>query len=148
MTYVPDDPPLFDDLSVGEHLDFIGRLYRVTDHHEKSIGLLRQFELLDKYKACENAISVTYPHHQQSEGIAMMLRTKLTFLGKGTVIVVSLCLLVAWATLCRSSLPEPYASTLFVSDSIAAPWTAAILGLAAATLCWRRFDVTFDTPPE
>jgi hypothetical protein len=98
--------------------------------------------------ACENAIFLTYPHHQQSEGIAMMLRTKLTFLGKGTVIVVSLCLLVAWATLCRSSLPEPYASALFVSGSIAATWTAAILGLAAATLCWRRFDVSFDTPPE
>ena len=57
LAYVPDDPPLFDDLSVGEHLDFIGRLYRVTDHHEKSIGLLRQFELLDKYKACVTTLS-------------------------------------------------------------------------------------------
>lgn len=34
LAYVPDDPPLFDDLSVGDHMEFIGRLYRVPDHHE------------------------------------------------------------------------------------------------------------------
>ncbi|MEE2936573.1 MAG: hypothetical protein VYA84_11320 [Planctomycetota bacterium] len=47
MAYVSDDPPLFDDLTVREHLDFIGQLYRVTYHHQKSIELLRQFDLLD-----------------------------------------------------------------------------------------------------
>jgi len=57
LAYVPDDPPLFDDLSVGEHMEFIGRLYRVPDHHEKAIELLRQFELLDKYKAGATTLS-------------------------------------------------------------------------------------------
>ena len=38
LAYVTDDPPLFDDLSVGEHLEFIGRLYRVPDHHEKQLN--------------------------------------------------------------------------------------------------------------
>jgi ABC-2 type transport system ATP-binding protein len=57
LAYVPDDPPLFDDLSVGEHLEFIGRLYRVPDHHDKAIELLRQFELLDKYKAGATTLS-------------------------------------------------------------------------------------------
>ena len=57
LAYVPDDPPLFDDLSVGDHMEFIGRLYRVPDHHEKSINLLRQFQLLDKYKAGATTLS-------------------------------------------------------------------------------------------
>ena len=96
----------------------------------------------------ENALFLAYPHHQQNEGIAMMLRTKLTFIGKGTVIAIFLCLLVLWATLCRNLLPEPYASAFYVSGSITATWLAAILGLAAATLCWRRFDIAIDTPPE
>ncbi len=50
LAYVPDHPPLFDDLSVGQHMDFIGRLYRIPDHHEKAIELLRQFELREKLK--------------------------------------------------------------------------------------------------
>ena len=38
-------------------MEFIGRLYRVPDHHEKSINLLRQFQLLDKYKAGATTLS-------------------------------------------------------------------------------------------
>ncbi|MGB0599568.1 MAG: ABC transporter ATP-binding protein [Rubripirellula sp.] len=57
VAYVPDDPPLFDDLTVREHLDFIGQLYRVTDHHQKSIELLRQFDLLKKYEAAATTLS-------------------------------------------------------------------------------------------
>lgn len=98
--------------------------------------------------AAENALFLAYPHHQHNEGIAMMLRTKLTFLGKGTVLVMPLFLLVLWATLCRNLIPEPYASARYISGSITASWMAAFLGLAAATLCWRRFDIAIDTPPE
>lgn len=57
LAYVPDDPPLFDDLSVGQHLAFIGRLYDVPDHHQKSIELLRQFDLLQKYDAGATTLS-------------------------------------------------------------------------------------------
>ncbi|MDG2224076.1 MAG: ABC transporter ATP-binding protein [Rubripirellula sp.] len=57
LAYVPDDPPLFDDLTVREHLDFIGQLYRVTDHQQKSIELLRQFDLLEKYEAGATTLS-------------------------------------------------------------------------------------------
>jgi len=57
LAYVPDDPPLFDDLSVAEHLDFIGRLYRVADHQNKAIELLRQFDLLQKYDAGATTLS-------------------------------------------------------------------------------------------
>ena len=57
LAYVPDDPPLLEDLSVGEHLEFTGRLYRVPDHHDKAIELLQLFELLNKYKAGATALS-------------------------------------------------------------------------------------------
>lgn len=57
LAYVPDDPPLFDDLTVGEHLDFIGRLYRVPDYRAKAAELLQRFELTDKYDAGATALS-------------------------------------------------------------------------------------------
>ena len=57
LAYVPDDPPLFDDLSVGQHLDFIGRLYRVDDRRSKAIELLKQFDLIDKYDAGATTLS-------------------------------------------------------------------------------------------
>ncbi len=57
LAYVPDDPPLFDDLSVGQHLDFIGNLYRVDDHRSKAISLLEQFDLLSKFDAGATTLS-------------------------------------------------------------------------------------------
>jgi ABC-2 type transport system ATP-binding protein len=57
LAYVPDDPPLFDDLSVGQHLDMIGRLYRVKDYTDKAAELLDDFELTDKFDACATTLS-------------------------------------------------------------------------------------------
>jgi ABC-2 type transport system ATP-binding protein len=57
LAYVPDDPPLFDDLSVAGHLEFIGRLYRVTGYQAKAVRLLDQFELMDKYDAGATTLS-------------------------------------------------------------------------------------------
>lgn len=57
LAYVPDDPPLFDDLTVGEHLDFIGRLYRVPDYRTRGAKLLEHFELMDKYDAGATTLS-------------------------------------------------------------------------------------------
>lgn len=57
LAYVPDDPPLFDDLSVGEHLDFIGRLYGVVDHRRKAIELLENFDLTQKWDAGVTTLS-------------------------------------------------------------------------------------------
>ncbi len=57
LAYVPDDPPLFDDLSVLEHLHFIGRLYRVEDYQAKSDRLLDQFELDSKRDAGATTLS-------------------------------------------------------------------------------------------
>ncbi|TWU48918.1 ABC-type transporter ATP-binding protein EcsA [Rubripirellula tenax] len=57
LAYVPDDPPLFDDLSVQQHLDFIGRLYRVDDHAAKSDELLNRFDLTKKRHAGATTLS-------------------------------------------------------------------------------------------
>jgi ABC-2 type transport system ATP-binding protein len=57
LAYVPDDPPLFDDLSVGGHLDFIGRLYRIENYPAKSLGLLQQFDLVNKCEAGATTLS-------------------------------------------------------------------------------------------
>jgi ABC-2 type transport system ATP-binding protein len=57
LAYVPDDPPLFDDLTVAQHLDFIGRLYGVENHAAKSEALLEQFDLAKKRGAGATTLS-------------------------------------------------------------------------------------------
>ena len=57
VAYVPDDPPLFDDLSVQAHLELIGRLYRVKDYHQKAADLLERFDLLPKANAGTTTLS-------------------------------------------------------------------------------------------
>jgi ABC-2 type transport system ATP-binding protein len=48
LAYVPDDPKLFDVLTVWEHLEFIAAVYRVADFSTKAEVLLQQFELVEK----------------------------------------------------------------------------------------------------
>ena len=48
LAYVPDDPKLFDTLTVWEHLEFIAAAYRVPDFAPAAAALLEQFELVDK----------------------------------------------------------------------------------------------------
>lgn len=98
--------------------------------------------------ATENALFLAYPHHERSEGVAMMVRAKLTFLGKGTVILIALFLLVVWAALCQGFLPARYTVTAFVCGAIVSTWGIAIAALATATICWRRFDAGVDIPPQ
>ncbi|MEM6777829.1 MAG: ABC transporter ATP-binding protein [Planctomycetota bacterium] len=57
VAYVPDDPPLFDDLTVGQHLDFIARLYRLADHRKHAAELLNRFELIPKYDSVASSLS-------------------------------------------------------------------------------------------
>ena len=57
LAYVPDDPPLFDDLTVGQHLEFIGRIYDVPDQWDKSAQLLDFFQLADKVNAGATTLS-------------------------------------------------------------------------------------------
>lgn len=48
LAYVPDDPKLFDTLSVWEHLEFIAAAYRVTDWQARGETLLKRFDLMEK----------------------------------------------------------------------------------------------------
>ncbi|QDT04155.1 ABC-type transporter ATP-binding protein EcsA [Rubripirellula lacrimiformis] len=57
LAYVPDDPPLFDDLTVEQHLDFIGRVYGVENHAAKCVALMEQFDLIKKRRAGATTLS-------------------------------------------------------------------------------------------
>ncbi len=48
LGYVPDDPRLFDALTVWEHLQFVAAAYRVPDFPVQVERLLEQFELLEQ----------------------------------------------------------------------------------------------------
>jgi len=57
LAYVPDDPKLFDALTVWEHLRFVAEVYRVTDWQARSRQLLEQFELTEKRDALTAELS-------------------------------------------------------------------------------------------
>jgi len=48
LAFIPDEPELFDYLTVEEHLKFIGRLYGVADAGTQSPVLLEELELTEK----------------------------------------------------------------------------------------------------
>lgn len=57
LAYVPDDPKLFDALTVWEHLQFIASAYRVNDFEAAAVALLDQFELTPKRDATAQELS-------------------------------------------------------------------------------------------
>lgn len=57
LAFIPDEPQLFDSLTVEEHLRFIARLYSVTDAQAQSDQLLEELELIDKRQALPGALS-------------------------------------------------------------------------------------------
>ncbi|MDP9174426.1 MAG: ABC transporter ATP-binding protein [Planctomycetota bacterium] len=57
LAYVPDDPKLFDALSVWEHLQFIASAYRVENFEADANTLLDQFELTPKRDALAQELS-------------------------------------------------------------------------------------------
>ncbi len=57
FAYIPDDPKLFDALTVAEHLEFVAVAYGVTDWVGKVARLLDQFELTEKKDALAQELS-------------------------------------------------------------------------------------------
>jgi ABC-2 type transport system ATP-binding protein len=57
LAYVPDDPSLFESLTVWEHLRFVASVYRVADWAARSEVLLDQFELTLKRNALASELS-------------------------------------------------------------------------------------------
>lgn len=96
----------------------------------------------------ENSIFLAYPHHEKSQGIAMIIRAKLAFIGKGTVILCAIGLLVGWSFACRALVPEVAVTAAFVSGGILGVWMLAAVSLWITSGMWRRFDLCDDLPPE
>jgi ABC-2 type transport system ATP-binding protein len=57
LAYVPDDPRLFDSLTVWEHLLFIASAYRVAGWQPRAEELLARFELAEKRDAPAGELS-------------------------------------------------------------------------------------------
>lgn len=57
LAYVPDEPRLFDQLTVLEHLQFTAGIYGVADWQTKAKQLLSQFELTEKRDALASELS-------------------------------------------------------------------------------------------
>ena len=57
LSYVPDDPRLFETLTVWEHFRFVASAYRVHDWEPKAEALLDQFELTGKRLALAAELS-------------------------------------------------------------------------------------------
>jgi ABC-2 type transport system ATP-binding protein len=57
LAFVPDEPHLFEYLTVEEHLRFVARLYRVSDVDRRVPGVLREMELEDRHGALPEELS-------------------------------------------------------------------------------------------
>ena len=57
VAYVPDDPPLFETLTVWEHMKFIASAYDVGDFAEKADSLLSELNLSGKRNALASELS-------------------------------------------------------------------------------------------
>jgi ABC-2 type transport system ATP-binding protein len=57
LAYVPDEPKLFDALTVWEHLQFIASAYRLTNFEADAAALLDQFQLTPKRNALAQELS-------------------------------------------------------------------------------------------
>jgi ABC-2 type transport system ATP-binding protein len=57
LAYFPDEPRLFDYLTVRQHLEFTARLYQVRDHAARAKGLLEELEIADKVDALPSELS-------------------------------------------------------------------------------------------
>src|SRR5205085_10068536 len=57
LAYVPDDPKLFDQLTVWEHFRFIASAYRLHNWNAHAEELLNTFELTEKRNALTAELS-------------------------------------------------------------------------------------------
>jgi ABC-2 type transport system ATP-binding protein len=57
VAYVPDDPPLFETLTVWEHLQFIASAYQIADFRPVADELLKQLQLENKRNALASELS-------------------------------------------------------------------------------------------
>lgn len=122
LAFVPDEPPLFQDLTVEEHLSFYASVYRVSDAPRKAAGLLSEFELTSKLRTPASnlsrgmrqklAICCAYLHDPQAvlfdepltgldpQGIRVLKRSLRERAEQGAAVMVSSHLLAMVEDLC------------------------------------------------
>ena len=122
LAYIPDDPPLFPDMTVDEHLTFSAGVYNVSNPEPKASALLERFRLHDKRQtAARNlsrgmrqklAISCAYLYDPSAilldepmtgldpHGIRVLKKTISERAAKGAAVVVSSHLLAMVEDLC------------------------------------------------
>jgi ABC-2 type transport system ATP-binding protein len=126
LAYVPDDPRLFDQLTVWEHLRFVAEVYHLADWKPLADSLLKQFELEEKRDALtaelsrgmrqKAAICCAYLHNPRAvlldepltgldpRGIRTMKDSIRQRAAAGTAIIISSHLLSLVEDLCTSVL--------------------------------------------
>ena len=57
LAFFPDEPRLFDYLTVRQHLAFVARIYGVADHEALAQPLLEELEIADKRRQAARASS-------------------------------------------------------------------------------------------
>jgi ABC-2 type transport system ATP-binding protein len=57
LAFIPDEPQLFEYLTVEEHLRFVGRLYGIADAPARIPALLSELELTEKQRALPTELS-------------------------------------------------------------------------------------------
>ncbi|MGH7581904.1 MAG: ABC transporter ATP-binding protein [Gemmatimonadales bacterium] len=57
LAFIPDEPQLFDYLTVDEHLQFMGRLYGVADAAARAPALIDELELTEKRRVLPGELS-------------------------------------------------------------------------------------------
>lgn len=123
VAYVPDDPPLFETLTVWEHLRFIASAYQVEDYQQRGAELLTQFNLDSKRNALASelsrgmrqkvAIACAYLHNPavlffdepltglDPAAIRLLKRTMVERAQQGATVLVSSHLLALVEDICR-----------------------------------------------
>jgi hypothetical protein len=105
------------------------------------LGVLSGFAVFSF--ALENAVFLTFPHQQKQEGLAMMVRTKLVFLGKGLLLGVAGFAFVGWVTFCNAM---NCTTVTLVLTLVLSSWSFAAAAILLTSRCWRRFDMRLDSP--
>lgn len=98
--------------------------------------------------ALENSVFLVYPHHENAQGFAMVVRANIMFLGKILVIATTIAALLAWVSICRSLWGSEISSSVYLLGAITGTWAAAIGAIMITASCWQRFDLATDLPPE
>src|SRR3954452_4076435 len=169
LAYVPDDPKLFDTLTVWEHMEFIAAAYRVADFAPAATSLLAQFELTEKRDTLAQelsrgmrqkvAICCAYLHNPKAilfdephtgldpRGIRTMRESILARSRAGAAVVVSSHLLTLVEDLCSHLLILNRGRSLFFGRLADA--RAAFAGMAGADASLEEvfFRATESRPP-